>query len=449
MLRSHLDPCTLVVFLHVKGDFLEDDLASVVRALDLRHTESYSPILERLHPRSEQLLFHETYHYWQSLRLPFLARYAMVSFHLVFRAFMDLARTGTSFKKWSCRIPDLETLSRTSYIALLPGGRLALARSKERLPRGAVCVQELSPLIMLECAASLAEFQVSTGNERTQPAVFRRWIKRNAAYTSVFDFVSRVVESDELALRALLPMLNACFHTSIPERAFVGLLARLWGRFVSSNANAQFLAQKEPCRWTDLFQDWLGELDYDIATADANLDENVFGRLTLDEWVYGGYVDPEGAKVGHPYLAPAARRWRELEVSDPTLSWFMDLPGWGSRSTGKLLSSELYPPITVYRFHLGDGADKILINGVLPNENSGSTQDQVSGSKGFLIDFLAMYGAVRQANRRHLEAEHHTCHHLTCPHFATNYCNVYPLIPDRFQDCGFPARMERLIHEWS
>jgi hypothetical protein len=74
-LRSHVDPCVFVVFLDVRLADTQIELRDALRAIENRHGADVSDVLARLEPRAKQVLFHERYHYWQGLRLPFLFWY--------------------------------------------------------------------------------------------------------------------------------------------------------------------------------------------------------------------------------------------------------------------------------------------------------------------------------------------------------------------------------------
>src|SRR5215471_12952764 len=132
--RSHVDPCLFIVFMHIKRDQLDDDLADVVKALQARHGDPFNPVLDRLQFRSHQVLLHEIYHFWQGLRLPFLYRYAMLAFRHAFLAFEELSRASSDFHEWSCIIPELERLNLKSRIGFRPGGRIFWGGLDAKLP---------------------------------------------------------------------------------------------------------------------------------------------------------------------------------------------------------------------------------------------------------------------------------------------------------------------------
>jgi hypothetical protein len=322
--------------MHIKHDDIDADLAEVVTALERRHGQSFDPVLARLEPRSRQVFFHETYHYWQGLRLPFLFRYAFLAFRQMVSAFKHLSIASDDFHQWSCRLPQTERLNVKSKIGFAPGGQIFWGNADAEFPNETINQLELTPLDLLECAASLAEFQLSTEvQKRSDPLALRRWAKRNPAYLQPFDFAAQFLGSESLALRTLLPLINASFHTTLPERTFYELLGCLWGTFVPEGEfSRRFLEQPEPCRWRDLFQGWLNKLEYEAdCDADANLIPEPGGpryfRLTLNNWVFRNFGF-SGDGVTHPFLGPAARRWRESEGAQPMSTWFI-LPCLGKQ----------------------------------------------------------------------------------------------------------------------
>lgn len=446
-LRSHVDPCSFIVFMHVQD--LKDELVDVLKAIRFRHGESFDPVLERLQPRSHQVLFHEIYHYWQGLRLPFLYRYAFIAFLKVWQAFKELGRTGLDYREWSCLLPELLRLDLKARLGYAPGGKIFWGGPQITFPADTAYDFQASPLDLLECAASLAEFQFTvTAQERVDAAVLHRWRKRNAAYLDPFFFASNYLGDEVLALRALLPLINASFATTEPTRAFVELLARVRGNFTQVNdARRRFLEQPEPCRWRELFTKWVAKLDFEAPPDSCTkILGTVYYHLTLDAWVMGG-LRYDNHVATHPFLGPAARRWHSREYDQPEYGWVLDYPGWMSPETFRTCRTEFSPPVTVFRFHMPDGADRTFLwgTGDISGFTSFPSEEEDPGHRGFITDFMTMYGVVRRASGAHFDGYQRTCHHRECPHFESNFCNAYPIVPEQFEECGFPARIDRLV----
>ncbi len=447
-MRCHVDPCTFVMYMHITRDELSEDFVRQLTATQWQQGDSARQLLAQLPPRKQQVHFHEAYHFWQGLRLPFLFRYAFISFRQAFMAFKELSQSSPRYVTWACLLPELERLGLDEYVAWSRPGKLYAYVSADMRPDEAEEELCISPLDLLECATSLAEFQVSAHGDLCDPLELERWSKRNPSYLAPYEFACRFLENPKLAIRAILPMINAAFHTSEPVRAFTELLARTWGRLARGGDMAmQFLAQPEPCRWTDLFRDWLGELAYEAEPdADSKLLGSPYHKVTLDNWVFGSLQSKAGGSLAHPFLSMQARAWIEMQKKFPVLGVIMDQPGWVNRDDLNACRSYFSPAFTVYRFHLGEGRDRVLWEGraewkgftTLPLETD-------SEWRGFVADMLTMYGAVRRASGSHFNESQRTCHHHNCPHYEANFCNTYPIIPKEFHACGFPERMQRLV----
>jgi hypothetical protein len=447
-MRSHVDPCTFVVYIHVSGDDLTPDFLDELRKYEPAQGQSPRPLLDKLPPRSQQVQFHESYHYWQGLRLPFLYRYAFIAFRQASMAFAELSRSTVEFTQWDCILPELERLGLELRIARGEPQYLFCGGDEANFPDNALDEFRLSPIGLLECAASLAEFQVSTVGDKASPVEFSRWTKRNPASVQPYEFAARFLRNSQLALRCLLPLINAAFHTSDPVQSFVQLLGRIYGNFCpGGDFGKAFLAQPEPCRWTELFRLWLNELPYDAeADCDGKLLGSPYHRVTLEKWVGGSLRDNNGGFLTHPFLAANARKWIEVEKAIPEVALLMDQPAWVTNETFWKCREQLAPPLTIYRFHTADGRDKTLLTGIAMNSEFTSFPiTQPTQWRGFVADMLTMHGAVRRASGAHFDADQRTCYHSACPHYESNFCNSYVVVPSDHTQCGFPDRIHRLI----
>jgi hypothetical protein len=444
-MRSHVDPCTFVVFHHIEGKVLDADFVSDLRSHAFKQGESPQLLLSRLPIRAHQIRFHEDYHFWQGLRLPFLFRYAMLSFYQVMSVFRELALTEKDYTRWDCGIPDLERLGLTLRIGRFDS-HLVCGGEGVKFPQQVEEELLLSPLDLLECATSLAEFQVTSDGDKSDFAVLKRWSKRNPATLAPLWFAASFLGSPSLALRCLLSLINATFHTSEPVRTFVELLARVWGTFVGGQNGQAFLSQREPCRWTELFAMWLEQLPYE---AGPNVDSKLLGspyhRIDLEQWVYGSFSF-DGDSMIHPILGLTARAWIEAEKVLPEMGMLMDQPAWVRDETFWKVRNEFASPLSVYRIYFGVGDAVTFFTG---REDRNRFATVLAGTpaefRGALADFMTMYGAIRRASGAHFDTWTRTCHHVDCPHYDANYCNSYIIIPRKFESCGFPARISDLI----
>jgi hypothetical protein len=450
-MRSHVDPCTFIVYIHIAGEQLAKDLVEGLRDFKPEQGKSPQPLLDRLPPRTHQVHFHEAYHYWQGLRLPFLYRYAFISFRNTFMAFKTLAQQTRDFKDWACILPEFERLGLEERVAWAKPAQIFWGGHEAKLPPEADDEIKLSPLGLLECATSIAEYHVSTSGDKTDPVLLARWAKRNPSYLEPYEFAARFLGDRRFALRSILPLINAKFHTTEPVRTFVELLGRVWGTFARGGDFArEFLAYREPCRWPELLQVWLDELPYEAKQdSDAKILGSPYHRITLENWVKGALIsdqDPGGFLI-HPFLGLKARQWIERQRANPEMGLLMDQPAWVRNETFWECRSEFSPSLSMFRFHLGDGQDRVLfVAGASDGRGFMSLPlNSLAEWRGFIADTLTVYGAVRRASGAHFDAHQRTCHHTLCPHYQANFCNTYPVIPADLTQCGFPARMQRMM----
>ncbi len=446
-MQSHVDPCLFIVYMHISGDLVDDDLAAALAGFEPKQGASPRALLDALPSRSRQIQFHEAYHFWQGLRLPFMYRYAMIAFRQAVLAFGQAAQSGAAPPDWDIILPEFERLGLDDRIARGDGGHLFWGRSAARFPDEAFDEVRISPLDLLECAASLAEYQVTARGDLTDPAVLSRWAKRNPAALDVHDFVVRYLGDGRIALRALLPVINGSFHTSEPVRTFALLLHRLRATFLGTGEfGRQFLAHPEPCRWRELLLLWLDDIDYEAAPdSDGQILGSPYQRLTLAQWVGGSLGSEKRGSLIHPFLGPLARRWIALEGERVEAHMIFDQPGWVRPDHFDRWLEEFTPPFSIYRFHLETGGDRVVFVGRADvREFTSPPMGSAGAWRAFLADTLTIYGAVRRASGAHFDEEQRTCHHRACPHYAANLCNTYPVIPENFADCGFPVRLDRL-----
>jgi hypothetical protein len=450
-IRSHLDPTLFVIFLHIDASKYDDEFRALVRTLRAAKGVDISAVFEAFSDREHRTKRHELYHYWQGLRLPFLHMYAFMTYREAFLGVKELAKVEPVWTRWhelGFGMPSFGRLDVPMYITHDDAGGLAAGRDP---PPSLGHDSAISPKDMLECAASIYDFQLSCQYLREMSDVqhFTRWRKRNPSYLDIFDLCARLFRSESLALRCILPLINASFHTSIPERAFIEFAARIWGNFVKpTEFGPSFLAQNEPCRWPELFRHWLAELPYDISEDEAFqslavLESRFFhmGRTLLGS-SFGG-------EITHPFLGPNALAWERAVARMPALGDYIDLPGYVADPEVHDFATKADPPLWVVRIFFEDGESTAyaigpgfvrdaLVRGALSERSD-------SELRGFALDSISAYSAFRRAAGAHFTDASRTCHHSVCPYFELNYCNCYPLIPEQFKDCGFPRRLEEWI----
>jgi hypothetical protein len=245
-IRSHLDPTLFVIFLHIDARKYDEEFIALGRSLKRAKGTDIDSLMEALRGRERRTMAHERYHFWQGLRLPFLHLYAILTLRAAFVGVKALARATKDWGRWAelgGTIDGFDRLDSLFHVAGNRSGQLVFGR--KRLSEYEFTL-EFSAKEMLECAASIFDYQTSCENhyDMSDPLLFELWRKRNPAYLKIFEFLKNFLGSDRLSLRTILPLINPAFHTSCPERALIELTARIWGRFAQpTSMNNPFLAQ--------------------------------------------------------------------------------------------------------------------------------------------------------------------------------------------------------------
>ena len=228
-IRSYIDLTLLIRILSVGPGTSADNIR--LRSRPLNDGELVSTAVRAFTDRRRATVFHERYHYWQGLSLPYLVRQAALTREAAFRAFRSLAANQADFHVWSASPPEVADLSHR--ILVWENSRHLLQFSEEQdcrgLPEDAPQGTRLSIVDLVEGAASIAEWQVTAAPQNTQPDAtdFRRWLVRVPAYTRAYEFASRVLRDDTIALRSILPLICASLRTTKPLLAFLTLLQGL------------------------------------------------------------------------------------------------------------------------------------------------------------------------------------------------------------------------------
>jgi hypothetical protein len=421
-IRSHVDPCLFIRFIYIEGaDVPVDVLTAIEGAPD---QERYFRAWRAQYEATPHLIFHESYHFWQGLRLPYLYWYALLSFRAVIQGFAGLDEVA-DVHEWGAFVPALYRLQMPIRLFHVDEANLAMSTG----PGAPDEFREeilVAPLDLIEAAASLAEFQVGVASSQASDVVtFNRWRKRTPSYTRLIRFVARTLGREDVALRCLLPMINVAFTTTDPPRAFFWLLTILKGNVANMDA---FLAQPEPCRWGELFEAWLEKHVEFEADPDSTTDvlKPPFCRLTLEKWI--------GASLEHPVLTKTALAWSAAQEDEPTYGWMLGQPAWVTPDAFWKAQEAFEPTTTVVRFDL-------------PGENNRVFAMQREELSFDIRDLLTLWSVMRRAAKVHIDPDHRLCHHVACPEYALNYCNSYPIIPASYDKCGFRPRLERLRAE--
>jgi hypothetical protein len=438
-IRSHIDLWLFVRIMRATSkDVPQEEIEELDKATDLEPAIRLWRKQYEAHPTT---WFHELYHYWQGVRLPFLLWYASFSFRGAVTSFRDMMRTGLPFDQWDGVAPELGYMFVKMWCVHLGHDEFGMGFEEQEIPDNANKRVRLSPIDLLEGATSIAEWQVQS-TTAAGSREFRRWCKRNPAYTDAFDFVACVLESDDLALRCFNPLIEASFHTSHPVRGFVKLLA-LFQKMASTVEGRTFINQAEPCRWNDLFQHLLSMATFEAEPDSMNgINWNTpFCRLMRETWVDASWGHGDFL---HPYLTPNARAWQSKERENGAYGLVLSQFQWVDETVFWDCVNNFFPPVTLLHFSASDGTNRLIANRQ-PLVN-GDADYTTSGS---LLTLLTIVSVFRRALGSHFDPETRLCHHRDCPRYAGNYCNLYPVIPSKWENCGFPDRVGQIIEMFS
>jgi hypothetical protein len=448
-IRSHVDPSTFVRILYIDSTGLDAD---AVRVLEHESDpEAFWKLWSSERERRADSYFHETYHFWQGIRLPYLHRYAILSLRNIYVAFRFGARElGPDVAQWSFEIPELYML--TNAIEVFVGHNRSLAiRALPSIPApdDAQAVFRLSERDLLEAGASLAEWQFYASTRYRElsalinPTYFRRWRKSRPAFLEAFDLIALTLADEALALRCALPMICAAFFTTYPLRALCELAATLsrWLHDGRPDWLQQFIRQPEPCQWVSLMDMLLNHIEFD-APPDSETEVSIlakkFYRLTIENWAYGNYADQFTL---HPFLSEGAQEWLKAEKSTlPGLQWLLGQPGWVTPETLEF-AREIEPPLTVGRISLPNGRTRVISFRDYRQKQGFWGMNAFGG--GELLDLMTVISVIKRVTGSHYHPAHRLCSHAECPHYQANFCNTYIKVPDRFEECGFPERLRR------
>jgi len=431
--RSNVDLCLFIRLVSIARErILESEIADL---LESDNPEKAMRVWRSRFDASRTTLFHEGYHYWQGLRLPFLHWYAAFAFRTSFRLLKQFADTGVPFEQWSCIVPAFFYLSERLACFYLGKSKFQYGPLTATPPDEYLVSALLSPIDLLEGATSIAEWQSITSSP-TDVKQFMRWTKRNPAYTDAFDFVSAVLKSEELALRCFNPLIEKAFATNRPLRTFLELLGLFESRLTRDYIQA-FVAHKEPCRWLDLFDAFLEDIPFE-GNPDSMTDiaaDQAYCRVTLSEWANVTWPDQSPL---HPFLSTNAQAWLKNEEQHKEYSLLLSQLPWAKQLALSCMENEFYPPLTVLRFQLNEKENRVIHVGYA------GKNIRVPGGRIPLIDLLTTFSIVRRASGAHFDTDLRLCHHVVCPHYSANYCNLYPVIPKNWEQCNFPKLAESL-----
>ncbi len=432
-MRSHIDTIMFCRYLYLdSNDYISFSETQIQTANQQELFEIFLAIQSE-NQKISTLSFHENYHYWQGLRLPYLVWSSFTGIYNVLGAFSHASQKDTDYTNWEMDIPILNIYSQKHYIS----GEIDNLEIDHSNNTGI----SLSIIDLLEAATSIAEYQVSVSHaERTNPITFSRWCKKNPAYINVFRFVSKLLCDEELTLRLLIPFVNGAFSTNQPVRAFIYLIKdfKLWQ--MNDPISIKFLAQKEPCKWDVLVEELLEKLPYtDKENSSMDPTNEKFFKLTIENWVDSYFSFSGNQKLYHPFVHEQASKWLELSYVDAGFKSVLNYPGYLNSQIVEYVSKHFNPVVTFVKFTLNSGSSKVVAFGQLGNEIKYDWPIP-------MLDLYTIYSTIKKAAKVQFFEKHRMCGHNDCSFFEDNYCNSYPSIPNNMNDCGFPNRINNLIN---
>lgn len=432
-LRSHVDLCLFIPVVHIPAWQIPEHLDLALRTVkDPREAAAIAFEWRDQSEAMRQLLFHETYHFWQGLRLPYLFRYALLAFLESVKAFRELNVTVAGLHDWQCTLPNLHVLDCEVPCCWFGGAQYGVGHGAAEEKNDAVLEVSLSPIALLECATSLAEWHSFRKAKASDEMLFSRWTKRNPSYLEPLRFAAASLENEQLALRCTLPLICAAFQTTQPVRTFVELLAALRGNR-DLDWYQEFVAQREPCRWPELFELLFSKFSFDEQAKTAHLWPKEYSRIDLHDWVF--------SDAPHPTLTAIARRWHDAAERDTGYKWVLDLAAYARPEVFRDCLRSFRPPVLIMRFSLSDGSSRVFF---VPGSEKVMEIAGIDGGPGAIADIYTMWSIVRRASGAHFDEDARLCHHSDCPEFKYNYCNLYPIVPENFESCGFLRRFDDL-----
>jgi hypothetical protein len=456
--KSHVDLCLFIQILEVDEDKIPVELGDALASRDRSKIEQTITSLVNQRKADARYMFvsdstnlHESIHLVQAVVYPFLRWYAMASFQHVMDSFKELepfgplVQSGTigSLVSPSFMLLDVEHYiwdlsTKTWFGKVKPAIGLSFS---EQLPPNtkAKPLVRLNTTDLIENAASLIQFKMSTGIDFPTWKEFSRWSKRNPSYTGIIEFVAKHLGDADLALRVFSALIQVAFETNRPVQAFAILLGAL-DINLRGGSLKPIVSQPEPCRWIEIFDTFLDKAPLEEPEYGDLISKRFFrlDRFNTSHMRYGG-------KLSHPIIGEFARRWGVLERDDIAYRYAFTAPN-GYKRQIKTIEELFHSPITVLKFTT-KGENLVLVTGDLSSTGLANMEDvhlEERDIKASFVDFLAIYGVVRRSFNALMDNDFRLCHHKDCPAYEANLCNTWIFIPKRYQDCTFQQRLEYL-----
>lgn len=452
--KSHVDLCMFIQILEIEEDKIPE---SIKAALLSRNYGEINQILSndndntniRFRFVNKETNLHESIHLIQGVIYPYLRLYSVFSFiqmHKLFKMVPEPVLSDEQNDVLSVTIPELSLLDLEFYVADLSKRFLFWRFNKHVLGvsadhshfRADQILTKLSVVDLLENAASLMQYKITSGKDFPSWVEFQRWSKRNPSYTAVLDFIAKYLGNSDLAIRILLPVIQVAFETNWPVRTFVNLIGAIKINCENGHLDA-FIAQPEPCRWIELLDTYMDKIKFEEADMGDFATSKYF---RLDRYATSNIRI--GGKLGHPITGKFAKLWGDLERVDIAYRYAFTAPN-GYKSQISKIDGLFTSPIAVLKFTV-QAQNIALVVGDMMNsgisgwiEQSGDAE-YLSNVSAALVDFLLLYGVARRFSSSLMDPDFRLCHHCDCRFYRSNYCNTWIFIPVRYQDCTFIER---------
>ena len=435
-LRTHIDLALFSLVFHIDADDVPEKFRDMLSGSN--DLLSFDEVIDTLFAdeRFRTLLFHETYHFWQALRLPYLYFYGLKWFQGSTAALPQmLPITAISDVRNAFDIgavPEFQQISHKRQIKLQDR-----VLTDPRDPQSAVDLRvsaELSAIDLMEGAATFCQWQVQQEiSSRLDIKAFRRWCKRNPSYTTAFRFADDWIQDDTLLMRSFVPLVCGAFHTSDPPRAFAELLFVLQ-RWSSDPNFVTTMSYPDPRPWSHMIVPFLDALKFDAPpNSITSLYDPKYCRLTMDFWLYD-------TTYRHPVLSKFALEWNEAIKAAEKPDWFNQeaelvyQPAWMDQSV--FINNLIHrgPPIIFFVLHQPTGARRVI-----PYVDFEALTNVANARE--LLYLCGMHGAIRKLSGMSFDPLHRFCYHTGCPEYEPNFCNLYFAVPKDHVDCQFPQLM--------
>lgn len=435
MIRSHIDLCFLIRVIDVPNSMITPGLREKLKLVRYNKLSEANWSAEALGPDSERLLnietmFHESYHYWQSLSYSYLVWYSFLGFMELVDGFRRLNR-NKPLDRQSIKATGLDRLNRPYYCTRLPDNTAVLSY-KETASETDVCLTELD---LIESATSIAQWRVYSKDLERSYLSFSRWGKRNPSYTKAFYWSLSLFRNKDLFLTAYPFLVAAAFCSTRPVRTFLSYLSRL------AEIEYRLVTDFEPERpfdWPYIF-DLFFELEKFDVVPDrmeelSDLDTGLYLPIKLEEAATFKW----SGKLPHPISGADVERWAKRVESEASFRLVMGYPDIARSATMECIK-DFQPPLTLYRYDLGNRTLVIPSGDVA---RLGLYGFAAASTMGLLNDFMTMYSVGRRLSGAHFDKDFRLCGHNNCPMFEQNLCNTWMYVPEHYVDCTFLDRLE-------